>query len=263
MLAIRTYQPKQYSDLIERIWILETGDEPSDVIVPPSQYLQLIVPLEGSNYNRNGKTVNKMIVEGISLQTNCVHYPAGTKLMGIRFYPFGMYPFLSYEGKDLLNEMIEVSLPENYSFSVDKDEVLLNEVYLLLEELYDEAAHQKIKILKEYYQTARWSDDSLSIEEYCKLNGTNYTTLNRKFRQITGLSTKKFERLVKFRKSLCKLIDSEDQLTSIGVDSGYFDQAHFIREFKLFLNCTPSTYQSLIQSADEDTKIINYNFRLF
>ncbi|MDQ2180703.1 AraC family transcriptional regulator [Marinifilum sp. D714] len=263
MLDIRTYQPKQYSDLIERIWVFESGDEATNMLVPPSQYMQLLVPLEGSKYNWNGSPNGKNMLEGISLQTHCVHYPAGTKLLGIRFYPFGAYPFLQYEGKDLLNQMMEVSLPEKPTLEAVNDEGLLNEVYHLLHVLYDDLSYQRIKPLKDYYQTVRWSEDSMSIEEYCKLNGTNYTTLNRKFYIITGLSTKKFERLVKFRKSLCNLIDGKDNLTEIGAYAGYFDQAHFIREFKLFLHCTPSTYQSLIQSADKETQIINYNFRLF
>lgn len=263
MLDIRTYQPKQYSDLIERIWVLESEGESVEVVIPPSQYMQLLVPLEGSEYIWNGSPNGKNILEGISLQTNCVHYPTGTKLLGIRFYPFGAYPFLQCEGKDLLNQMMEVSLPVKLGLEAANDEKLLKEVYHLLHVLYDDLSYQSIKPLKDYYQIVRWSEDSMSIEEYCKLNGTNYTTLNRKFSFITGLSTKKFERLVKFRKSLCNLIDSKDKLTEIGADAGYFDQAHFIREFKLFLNCTPSTYQSLIQSADKDTQIINYNFRLF
>jgi len=54
-----------------------------------------------------------------------------------------------------------------------------------------------------------------------------------------------------------------DNLTTIGIQSGYFDQAHFIREFKMFLNQTPSDYQALIKLADRESKIINYNFKLF
>ena len=114
-----------------------------------------------------------------------------------------------------------------------------------------------------FYNQFRWNDETYSIESYCKKTGTNYTTLNRNFTRIVGITPKKFDRLLKFRKSLCSLIANKDNLTSIGVNSGYFDQAHFIREFKMFLNQTPSDYQALIKLADTESKIINYNFKLF
>ena len=140
---------------------------------------------------------------------------------------------------------------------------LIGNVNALLTNLFNEKNYEKSTIIRDYYQYFRGADSMISIEEYCKKNNTNYTTLNRLFTKIIGLSPKRFERLIKFRKSLCAIIDSPENLTHISVDSGYFDQAHFIREFKLFLNITPSAYQGLIKSADKESNIINYNFRLF
>lgn len=266
MLTIQTYKPKQFTDLVERIWILENQEEEIDLLVPPNQYMSLIIPLERSEYARNGKQLNLPVIEGLSVQTARMKYPAGTKLVGIRFYAYGLLPFFKMEGKALVNEAVEIDLgPDSSGLfqEVMNNDELVNTIDALLKELFSEKEYQKILSLKDYYGLVRWRDESLSIEEYCEQNGTNYKTLNRWFSKITGLGTKRFERLIKFRKSLCALIDSKEQLTSIGVDSGYFDQAHFIREFKLFLNCTPSRYQELIKSADKDTQVINYNFRLF
>ncbi len=115
----------------------------------------------------------------------------------------------------------------------------------------------------DFYQQFRWNDETFSIENYCKKTNTNYTTLNRNFSKIVGMTPKKFERLIKFRKSLCCLISSKDNFTNIGVNSGYFDQAHFIREFKKYLNQTPSHYQAVIKKGLSKNKVINYNFKLF
>lgn len=268
MLQIKTIQPNVFPDLIERIWILENLEEATSIAIPPNQYINLIIPIDSSKFSINQVEFSKAIIEGMSLQNTYAQYPKGCKLLGIRFYPYGMYPFLNINGKEWINKRVGFSLfmDESNLNSLNiinlNDHALIKKVEGFLLNMYDEKSFKKITILKNYYKRYRREEKALSIEAFCQENDTNYTSLNRLFSQVIGISPKKFERLIKFRKSLCKLIDTPESLTNIGLDSGYFDQAHFIREFKLFLNNTPSQYQNLIKQADKESKIINYNFRL-
>lgn len=60
--------------------------------------------------------------------------------------------------------------------------------------------------------------------------------------QHTGLSPTSFTKINRFQFSL-KLIAKNDQpFTSIAYNCGYFDQSHFIRDFKSFTGVTPSAY---------------------
>ena len=61
--------------------------------------------------------------------------------------------------------------------------------------------------------------------------------------QHTGLSPKAFNKINRFQRSL-RLITKNNQpsLTSIAYDCGYFDQSHFIRDFKSFTGVTPTAY---------------------
>lgn len=268
MLNIETYKPKLFSDLIERIWILENSEKEVELIIPPNQYVNLILPINNSKYNRNQIWIDTPHIEGVSIQNTVLTYPPETKLIGIRFFAFGLYPFIQLQGKNILNNSVNLSLKEQYKslldFSInDSDIKSIEKVNKFLNALFREESYQTISLIKEFYSQFRWNNEIYSIEEYCKRKDTNYTTLNRNFTRIIGISTKKFERLIKFRKSLCDLIDSEDNLTAISLNSRYFDQAHFIREFKIFLNQTPSNYKALIKHADKQSKIINYNFKLF
>lgn len=263
MLDIKTYKPKVFPDLIERIWIAENNGEPIDLMVPPNQYVNVIFPLNDSRYAHNGKWITKPQIEGLTLQTTCLHYAKHTKLIGMRFYPYGLHSFINISGKQIINDTIDLlPLVKDIDDIINAHEPISN-INALLTNLFNEKRYEKSNTIRDYYQYFRGSRSMISIEEYCKINHTNYTTLNRLFSKIVGLTPKRFERLIKFRKSLCSIIDSTENLTNIGIDSGYFDQAHFIREFKLFLSNTPSTYQGLIKSADKESNIINYNFRLF
>ncbi len=267
MLNIDTYKPKLFSDLIERIWIAENLEKEVDLIIPPNQYVNLVFPLNNSTYKRNHIWINTPQEEGISIQNTALTYPANTKLIGIRFFAFGLYPFIQTLGKELINNTLNCSIGtekinEITDLKNNDNTNIIDNVYDLLNELFCEKYYDEISPIMNFYNQFRWNDETHTIEDYCKKSETNYTTLNRNFSKIVGISTKKFERLIKFRKSLCSLIDSEDNLTSISANSGYFDQAHFIREFKIFLNQTPSNYKSLIKQADKQSKIINYNFNL-
>ncbi|MCD6566709.1 MAG: helix-turn-helix transcriptional regulator [Bacteroidales bacterium] len=269
MLKIETYKTELFPDLIERIWIAENIDREVELVIPPNQYVNLIFALNNSTYKRNQIWIDTSQIEGISIENTVLSYPAGTKLIGVRFFAFGLYPFIQIQGKKLINNSLNYPLETekikdiiNYSVN-DSYTVLIHKVYELLSDLFCEKSYDAVFQIMDFYKQFRWNDEIYSIEEYCKKSGTNYTTLNRNFTRIVGITSKKFERLIKFRKSLCSLIDSEDNLTSIGANSGYFDQAHFIREFKMFLNQTPSDYQALIKLADMESKIINYNFKLF
>lgn len=269
MLKIKTYKPKLFPDLIERIWVAENHEKAIDLMIPPNQYVNLIIPLNNSAYIYENRHIDTPRIEGISLKNTFLNYPAETKLIGIRFFAFGLFPFIPVPGKQITNNSInclrKIGMIKEVreSFDNEQEKTVIERIYDMLNDLIDSKAYEAIKPLKLFYDQFRWTDENYSIEEFCRLQGTNYTTLNRNFTRIAGISPKKFERLIKFRKSLCSLIDSDKTLTSISVNSGYFDQAHFIREFKIFLNHTPSDYQSLIKLADKDSKIINYNFRLF
>ena len=262
MLEFEAHKPEKFTDLIERIWTVENTGEDVEVNVPPNQYVSIIFPIGDSYYERNGVRIDSAQIEGIALKTSYLKYPEGTRLVGIRFFAFGLFPFFRLSGKELIDRSI--LLPSG-NFKRDEQpgrNDIIGQIYQMLDGLFNQDAYKKMWPIIDFYSAFRWNGVT-TIEAHCVENGTNYTSLNRRFSHTIGLSPKKFERLIKFRKSLCNLIDSDESLTAISIDSGYFDQAHFIREFKLFIDQTPKTYLDLIKTADKQSQIINYNFRIF
>ncbi len=269
MLNIDTYKPELFSDLIERVWITENLENEVELVIPPNPYVNLIFPLKNSKYKRNNIWIDTPQIEGISIQNTVLTYLVNTKLIGVRFFAFGLFPFIQTYGKDLINNSLNCSLKNEITEriidkSVDhSDSTIIDNMYEILNATFYQKFYDEIAPIMNFYNQYRWTEETYSIEEYCRNIDTNYTSLNRNFTKIIGITPKRFERLIKFRKSLCSLIDSSDNLTSIGMNSGYFDQAHFIREFKMFLNQTPSNYKKILTEADKKSRIINYNFKLF
>lgn len=270
MIKIKTFQPVIFTDLIERIWLLENNEASVEALCPPDPYTNLILPLSGSTWIRNGIEIKGIQIEGLNLQTIVTKYPKNTKLLGIRFYPFGLSAFSSISGKAIidklspLQEIFKVIKKENFSTLAleSNHEFILQNVNALLINNFNQESYLKHQIIRDFYQFYRQDKHTENIEVFSKQFSTNYSSLNRQFTKTIGITSKQFERLIKFRKALCQLTDSTDKLSHIGLDSGYFDQSHFIREFKLFMSTSPSAYHSILRKADQDSQIINYNFRL-
>ena len=88
--------------------------------------------------------------------------------------------------------------------------------------------------------TVRSSIEKLSVKQLTEKTGLSQRHLSRKFQEQIGLSPKEFIRVSRFIKSLKHLKrEPKLHLTAVAYDSGYYDQAHFIRDYKTFAGLTP------------------------
>lgn len=70
--------------------------------------------------------------------------------------------------------------------------------------------------------------------------------LDRKFSRYVGMSPKQYLKIVRFQNVLkTKELNPEMSLTSLGFECGYYDQAHFIKDFKKITGMTPKSYFQL------------------
>ena len=77
-------------------------------------------------------------------------------------------------------------------------------------------------------------------------------TLERAFKKELGMSPKTFARILRFQNSL-KLYEQGmvQSLTQLAYSAGYYDQPHFIKEFRLFSGMPPKHYfKKLIHTAE-------------
>ena len=81
-----------------------------------------------------------------------------------------------------------------------------------------------------------------NIDTIASKHGMTSRYLQKLLYQHTGLSPKSFNKISRFQLSLRLIAKNDQPLTSIAYDCGYFDQSHFIRDFKSFTGVTPSAY---------------------
>jgi AraC-like DNA-binding protein len=67
------------------------------------------------------------------------------------------------------------------------------------------------------------------------------SALEKRFRQVVGASPKKFASIVRFKNTI-NSYDPDKSLTDLGYEAGFYDQAHFIKEFRNFTGDSPEVF---------------------
>lgn len=184
----------------------------------------------------------------VGLQSSSVRLDVNKSHKAVRvgFQPGGMYRFLgfsmsemidaSYDAADVLgNEIEEVNnkLQEAEGFDEIKtiiEHFLLDQVKVLKRPLpFDKAMLEMIRF-----------HGNIPIEKVASMACLSLRQFERVSKERIGFSPKMFARLVRFSKAY-RLRENFPELTwtSIAYSCGYFDQMHFIRDFKEFTGITP------------------------
>jgi AraC-like DNA-binding protein len=90
---------------------------------------------------------------------------------------------------------------------------------------------------------------SIKVEELAYQVCNSKRNFERNFKSITGLTPKEYIKNTRFAKSL-ELMKTDESLTGIGYDCGYYDQSHFTHQFKEIAGVSPEQYTEVIQPVE-------------
>lgn len=225
--------------------------EKTETILPNGK-IELIFALEG-NYkviNRKTHKMNQAWISGIHHEPLHIHYGGDSNLIGIRFYPHGIFPFFHIPIHETVNQ-VENLLEFWGSFQDEIYEALSKakgkeQIYTLLDQfLIRKMTESKIKhhqmITSVISQIKR--EQAVSIPAIASSLGFTQRHFNRLFKDQTGINPKLLGQIFRFEKAFNYLYNhpSHDILDLVSV-LGYYDQAHFNKEFKRFSGMTPGEY---------------------
>ncbi len=82
-----------------------------------------------------------------------------------------------------------------------------------------------------------------SIEKVSQKVGFSQKHFIKIFKEHVGLTPKSFLKIIRFQKAIQEIEQSRvADWSSVAFESGYYDQAHFINDFKTFSGFTPTQY---------------------
>jgi AraC-like DNA-binding protein len=149
---------------------------------------------------------------------------------------------LSLSLDDIFNKNDIVELEEKLIMTTsDKNRIKAVEQFLLsqLKDLEtDKLVSEAVRLI---YQT----NGTIQVKELNKKLFISQSPLEKRFRKVVGTTAKKFASIVRFNTVLDHLSETKS-LTQICYENDFFDQAHFIKDFKQFTGDTPENFKRFL-----------------
>ncbi|MBS1659598.1 MAG: helix-turn-helix transcriptional regulator [Bacteroidetes bacterium] len=171
-------------------------------------------------------------------------------MLGIRFFSHSAAYFLHEQMDKLNNQVLDVSdvsgqaMRELHARLLEAEtwnkRIELIETFLLYSLSHSESRLSKVTLVSNVMKELRKEDFFDNINTVASRYGITSRYLQKLFLQHTGLTPKLYSKINRFQNSLRLIAKKDISLTSVAYDCGYFDQSHFIREFKSFTGLTPS-----------------------
>lgn len=178
------------------------------------------------------------------------------KSVRVGFHPGGLYRLLGFS----LSEMIDVSFDAEDIFGQEMKQLNTQLQKAIsfdhINGVIEKFLLQKVKALKPALPIDRAMlelfrmNGNVPIEKIASLSCLSLRQFERQCKDRIGLAPKLFARLIRFSKAY-RLRENFPQLswTSIAYECGYFDQTHFILDFKEFAGVAPGIIEKELDNS--------------
>jgi AraC-like DNA-binding protein len=245
------------SHSVEVLWVYEAGGGPhAQERLLPDGTMELVIDLrEAVSTARAGPTDADLpgggALLGAQSQARLIQTSAPTAVIGAHFKPGGAFPFLpppagEFHGavvpfqevwgrtaQDLRERLLEDRRP------VARLRIL--ERFLLDRVVRPFAPHPAVAFALGELQAA--VPGAATVAEVTDRTGLSQRRFIELFTGQVGLTPKVYFRLRRFQQALRRLeTRTTDDLASLALDCGYYDQAHFNHDFKAFSGLSPTAF---------------------
>lgn len=260
--------PAGLCDFVRYFWVLECDVPNNEDYVYRSMAdgcTEILFHYEGRfDEVLKDETTEKSFLSGIHGQSRHFRRFKINKRFGIfgaYLYPYTMRLLFNTPAIELSNNM-----PDLHSY-------LGNEGKELEERIMTASGNEeRVQILSAYliHKLNRVNDDNLSmrtlITSMIHHNGLvnvgdlashaclSVRQFERKFKEYAGFSPKLFSRIIRFQSVFNELSGKQSKLADVAYACGYYDQSHFIQDFKEFSGYNPKEFLS---GRTNDTTIVN------
>lgn len=225
--------------------------------VLPNGSVELVINLRDDLiqiYQRNdpgqSHSFNGCVLAGAQSNYFVIDTASQQSIIGIHFRPGGAFPFFKFPADELHNEHVSldtfwgtktIELRERLlAAPTPQAKFHLLEQYLLAQASQPLTRHPAVTFALKELQNRPATRPLSEVVAQIGLSQRRFIQL---FSQEVGLTPKLFWRVQRFQEVLQR-IGSEEILdwTEVALTCGYFDQAHFIHDFRAFSGLNPTSY---------------------
>jgi len=252
-------------DIVKCLWIHE-GSYPSETPqdITPDGCVELIFNFGSPYFLRTTTPPSALptaVIVGFQNKTIPILLHGTVKVVAARLFAWGALALLEDNVNSLTNTVTALSTDWDSLAERLKPQVMqghYENAATTLEEFLIQQALVRTYDLKLIQTAAKLLHHTKGeyriseLAEYCQVSARQ---LERGFRHVIGTSPKVFARTIRFQEAQRRLMFNPDaDLSSLTYECGYFDQAHFIKDFREFTGKTPTEYAEQMRAMQKILK---------
>ena len=191
---------------------------------------------------------------GVWTRRFLVEYPARVRLLGVHFKPWGISPFAGLPATELRDRWVPVDAVWPRSLDRIRNQAgdsasATGTLRVLEQELRSRLAQappRGLGLVQYAGGRLEASRGAVPVGALTDAAGVSGTHLAAQFKSHVGVTPKRVARIYRFAQLIVS-VDARGPVdwAELAHTAGYFDQAHFSREFKDFTGHTPTEYLAL------------------
>lgn len=195
----------------------------------------------------------ELIVVGTMTRARVFDLPKAL-LMGVRFRPGMSALFIRVPGTELVDQRIplhDIWGPKANQLHKQLSNCSVPEFIARTETHLIEQVDARPKGQPSFNSTQRvlsWAEEQhgvVRVDDLADLAGLSARQFRRVCLELTGLTPKQLCRTIRFRHAAAQVMNSSHRgWASTALDHGFYDQPHFINEFRALSGLTPSEYRA-------------------
>ncbi|MDR2009902.1 MAG: helix-turn-helix transcriptional regulator [Bacteroidales bacterium] len=253
----QTFEPDEnLRTFVKCYWILENPEEtyPEVQEIVPDGCMEMIFHCADlyEQYDENGTSIiqPRCFVIGQLTRPLKIKPTGETKIFSVRFHPEGFMPFATIPIKEMENRAVslkELFGKDGYEIEqkIVKSGSVFDKIKHIEEFLINKLSRTETidRMIKSTVETILTANGQISVEDLTRQIDTNRRQLERKFSSAIGLSPKQLSKIVRLQMVLKLLMSGKfTNFIDLAHYGEYYDQAHFIKDFKEFTGYTPKEF---------------------
>lgn len=257
-MGYQTYEPhSDLKSLISCYWTLEvpTQSEPQRQRIVPDGCIEMAFILGDDirRYTFENEFIlqPRAMVLGQTIEPFYIEPTGFVKTFAVRFYPYGFANFVAEPIKNLVNketplkQLFGLATADDLEQKIVKAENTEQRISIIEKFLLNRLNDEKTinTIVKKTVDSILSTNGSVSINSILKGDLSKRRQLERNFKKQIGISPKQLGKVIRLQTALKMLLEQKSEnLTDIAYKSEYFDQAHFIKDFREFTGINPKAF---------------------
>ncbi len=254
-MIYREFRPSPaLNGLVDRLWWLEgpaelIGAEP----IPPDGRTEIIVHGADAFAECDGsgawRVQDRVLLAGQATHAVAVRPRGYARLVGARLHPTGAFALFGVPQDELTDSIVDLKLIDACLARALRDDVAPREqgsdMIAALDRALVRAAppHTAASPANDAVAMAIGRRGLMKVSELADVLDLSARQLERVFQERIGLRPKLFLRVLRFQEVLRSLRDgTPGTWADVAARHGFYDQAHFIRDFKEFVGESPGAW---------------------